>query len=421
MKIGTDYIKSSAVVKNTLSVGLVQAANYLIPIVIIPLVVRALGTEGFGKASYAQNIVSYLTILVNYGFEYSATQDVAVNRDNKEKLKSVFWTVMHFKALLLVASFAVLILLYATGGKVHEEPQLYLYAAIINIGVVLFPTWFFQGMEQMHKMALTNAAIKLLGAVLIVLLVKTADDYKIYILILSMSYVAVGAISFIYVIRHFGLRYKTKIERNKDVVKKGFPVFLNNIFATLYSIGGVTVLGCFASDSDVGIYSGAHKMAMAVVFITSTPMTMALFPDISRRFEKSKREGWRYFKKCLTLTGIISLCVSITTFLISPHAVKILLGDEFAASENIFKILSPLPFLITVASMFTIQGLYGLKLYKYAPYVGGTVGIFCTVCNFILIPKYGMYGAAVSYLLSEILEIILSGYFTISHSRKLYG
>ena len=79
-------ISSQPLFVNIASLGMVQIANYLIPVIIVPFVIRALGVEAFGKASYAQNIVAYLTILVNFGFDYSATQDVAINRDDKEKL-----------------------------------------------------------------------------------------------------------------------------------------------------------------------------------------------------------------------------------------------------------------------------------------------------------------------------------------------
>lgn len=418
MKLRLQDIKHSVVVKNVLSVGLIQAANYLIPIVVIPFVVRALGTEYFGKASYAQNITAYLTILVNYGFEYSATQEIAINKENKDKLKSLFWSVMRFKGLLLAISFVILFLLYITGGRVHEDPLLYMYAALTNIGVVLFPTWFFQGMEEMHKMAITNVAIKLLGALLVIGLVTAPSDYRLYLLFLSVSYILAGAVSFVYVVHHFKLGYISKA-KEKNVITQGFPVFLNTVFATLYSVGGITILGFFASDTEIGLYAGAHKIAMAVVLVTSTPMTMALFPNMSRKFKESKAEGRKHFERCLLLTGIASLAVSIVSFFAAPYAIRILLGEKFLASEDVFRLLSPLPFLITMASMFTIQGLYGLQLYKYAPYIGVTVGVFSTVCNLALIPRYGMYGTAISYLLSELLEIVLSGYVTVSHITRL--
>ena len=57
-KLLYDKVMKSVVVKNMFSLGLVQLANYVIPILIIPFVTRALGVDAFGKASYAQNIVT---------------------------------------------------------------------------------------------------------------------------------------------------------------------------------------------------------------------------------------------------------------------------------------------------------------------------------------------------------------------------
>ena len=69
-------------VVNVFSLTLIQVANFIIPIVIVPYAIRTLGVEGFGSATYAQNIVAYLTILVNFGFEYSATQYVSINEND---------------------------------------------------------------------------------------------------------------------------------------------------------------------------------------------------------------------------------------------------------------------------------------------------------------------------------------------------
>ena len=93
-------LKDNVLFVNISSQGLVQFANYLIPLLLIPYVSRVLGVDAFGRASYAQNIGMYLTLLVNYGFEYSATQEISINRGNHAKLQSIFSTVIAFKFLL---------------------------------------------------------------------------------------------------------------------------------------------------------------------------------------------------------------------------------------------------------------------------------------------------------------------------------
>lgn len=396
------------VLHNMTWIGVLQFANYLIPLLIIPYIVRVLGVEIFGKVSYAQNIITYLTIFVNYGFEYSATQEIAINKDNKNKLRSIFWAVIRFKTFLLLITFIIWGILCLYFSKVEEDRLLYFYGMLINIGIVLFPTWFFQGIEKMSKMTIFNFLIKALGAIFIVLLIHTSADYRIYLLIPSVSYIIIGVIAFYYVIKKyelFPIHKETLIK--KQVVRKGFPIFLNNIFSTLYTVAGMTILGFYISDQQLGIYSGAYKIIIAVIMLTSIPISIALFPVMSRKFNESVKDGLLFFRKCLLWVGGFALTCSLSIFILSPFIVHILLGKGFEESIPVLRLFSLLPFLIITASMFTVQGMYGLQLQKYAPYVGATVGLFSIGLNFILIMRMGIYGAVWSYILSEVLEIIL--------------
>ena len=76
------FKNNSTILSNMASLGILQIANYIIPILVIPFIVRGLGVDKFGVVSYAQNIISYFTIIVTYGFEYSATRKIAINKNN---------------------------------------------------------------------------------------------------------------------------------------------------------------------------------------------------------------------------------------------------------------------------------------------------------------------------------------------------
>lgn len=403
-------LKSQPLFVNVASLSLVQIANYIVPIIIIPIVVRALGVECFGKVSYAQNIISYLTIIVNYGFEYSATQDVAINRNNKLNLRTIFWTVIRFKLLLLILSFIALLILYLTFSKVSEDPTLYFYAALINVGQVMFPTWFFQGLEKMKNMAMFNFAVKALGAVLTVLLVQTPNDYKDYVLILSLSYVFVGIFSFFYLIKKYDLKvdYRNK-QLSKKVIYKGFPVFLNNIFVSFYTVAGMTIVGLYLSNKDIGLYSGANRIIVAVMMLTSMPINIALFPVMSRKFDQSKKEGWACLKKYLALVSIGGAIISLLIYFFSPLIVEIFLGEKFTESIPLLRLFAPLPFLVITASMLTVQGMYGMQMQKYAPYVGVFLSILSICLNLLLVPSMGGPGAAIAWLTAQFFEIIIVG------------
>jgi len=387
-----------------------QFANYLIPLLIIPYIVRVLGADMFGKVSYAQNIISYPTLIVNFGFDYSATREIAVNKENKLVITRIFWSVIKQKTILLFITFLGLVILYFTFSKVNNDFNLYIFVFLMNVGIVVFPTWFFQGIEEMGKMAVFNFFIKGLGLILTILFVKNISDYLYYPLLISFSYIGCGAVTLIYVIKHYDLRFiYTNKELDKILFKKSFPIFLNNLFVSGYTITNLTMLGFYASDKELGYYSGAFKIIMAILMVTSTPINMAIYPQISRKFAESRNLGLQYFKIVIRNLAIIATLISIITFSLSPLLIKLLLGNEFNLSLNLLRLFSVLPFLVILASIFTVQGLYGTGLQKYAPWIGLTLGTFCVIFNLIAIPNYGMYGAAWGWILSEFLEIIMAG------------
>lgn len=402
--------ENSQVLKNMTWLSVLQVANYLIPLLIIPYIVRVLGVELFGKVSYAQNVVSYFTLIVNFGFEYSATRRIAIWKHDKDRMNLVFWSVMRQKTILLFVSFVCLLILYLCFPRIHNDINLYAIIFMLNVGVVLFPTWFFQGIEDMGKMAVFNVLIKTLGLLLTVAFVHSASEYLLYPLFTSAAYVICGVVAMIYVLKHYGIAYvRTRKAIRFLVFKEGFPVFLNNLFVSLYTTANMTILGFFVSDVVIGYYSGAHKIIMAVLMFTSTPINMALYPNISRKFAVSKEQGIAYLKNVAKIVILFSTIVSILVYICAPLLVRLILGVEFVSSIDMLRIFSVLPFLVTMASLFTVQGLYGIGLQKYAPWVGCSIGVFCIVLNFVMIPKFGMYGTAFSWIIAQALELMVTG------------
>lgn len=409
------------IIANFLSLGLLQGVNCLVPILVIPFIVRALGVEAFGNVTFAQGIVQYFTILVNFGFDYSATRQIAVYREDAHKRSQIFWSVISAKSILFIVALCGFFLLSAFYHRIQQDPILYLSLFAINIGYVLFPTWFFQGVEQMGKMALINFFIKVIGTGLPVFLVAAPSDYLIYAAMPSVAYLLMGIIAFIYAVKRFDLRCPDadalRSERDAQY-KLGFPVFLNTLFAALYTIANLTILGLFKENYEVGIYSGAYKIISAIMMVTSMPIHMAIFPSISRKMEASFELGWSYYKKMIGWVLAFALLVTLVVYGAAPWMVQILLGEKFADSIPLLRVLSIIPALVIMASMFTVQGLYGLGFQRYAPFVGLSVGLSCVAMNLGLIPQLGGLGAAYAWIAAEMLEILFSGLIVWYCTRK---
>lgn len=406
--------------KNMVSLGVLQVANYLIPFLVLPIISRILGASLFGSVSYAQNIITYLTLLINYGFEYSATRQISIARDDKAKTDSIFWSVIAAKTCLLVLSFAILAVLPLCMERVACDPKLYIYTALTNIGIVFFPTWYLQGVQQMDKMAWANFFTKLLGAVLVLSLVREASAYRLYPLLMSVAGILIGIGAMIYVIRHFGIR-RPAFDRAtlREVMQAGAPIFLNNIFIAFYTTANMTLLGIYAADDVIGYFSGAQRLIQALNMVVVMPVSMAVYPEISRRFAESKAQGVRFLKRVLLWAGAASALVSLVAFIGAPLIIRIMYGAGFAPSVVLLQWLSPIPFLVMMATLLTVQGLYGMGLQRWAPWVGLILAISCVGLNLWLLPMIGVKGVCISWIAAEVLECLLVGGILLTQGRKL--
>lgn len=395
------------VYSNITSLGLLQVANFLIPLLVIPVITRVLGTEAFGQVSYAQNIITYLTMIVNYGFEYSATRQIAIAEDQKER-QHIFWSVLYSKIGLLLVSGLVLMVFAMTIQRVETDWQLYVYTWLINIGFVLFPTWYLQGIQDMQKMAWMNFAIKVLGAILVVTLVHRVEQYRLYPLILSLSSIAVGAGAFGYVIKHYQIGFeKMDTSMLKKVLAPGSVIFLNQVFVSLYTTINFTLLGAYLSDGELGIFSGAQRIILAANACMVMPISTAFFPEMSRLYAEDNVQADKLFRRVLAGSAAVSAVACGILWLVAPWVVRILLGVRFMDAIEPLRMMAIIPCLVMVATILTVQGLYGRGLQRYAPWIGGILAILCISTNLILIPRIGMSGAIIAWIVAEVCEIIL--------------
>jgi len=416
----TLFYMLTRIVKNMTALGVLQIANYLIPLLVLPVVSRVLGATLFGSVGYAQNIVTYLTLLVNYGFEYSATRQIALAGDDKERKRHLFWSVITAKTVLLVISFAVLGVLPFFMERVACDPRLYVYTALTNVGIVFFPTWYLQGEQQMDKMAWANFFTKLLGAVMVIAVVREASLYRLYPLLLSLASILVGVGALVYVIRHFRIgAFVLTRESMREVLAAGGPIFLNNVFVSLYTTVNMTLLGGFADDAAIGYFSAAQRLILALNMVVVLPVSTAVYPEISRRFQESKAEGARFMKRVLLLAGLAAAGVSLLTWLTAPLVIPVIYGAGYEPSVDILRWLSPLPFLVMTATLLTVQGLYGMGLHRWAPWVGLMLATICISLNLWLLPQYGVGAVCFSWNMAEMMECVIVGLILLTKGRKL--
>lgn len=403
--------ENKKVIKNAIWLTVFQFANFVIPILIIQYVTKILGVEDFGRVTFVQNIANYATILINFSFEYTSTKEIAIHKNDKDKLRQIFWNTITIKTILLCVSALVFMPYVISVANYQEEILMYLAAWIINIGWCLYPSWFFQGIEKMSIMSITNFLIKVMGAILIITCVRKAGDSIIYLATYSAPYI-IGALGTLYYCtKHEGITFKNPDKEGIIyLLKKSIPIFVANVFSSITPTLALTMVGTSSVEStEVGYFSGAYKLIFAVLAVTNVPVSMAIFPKLTREYAKSKVEGIRYFRKSLMIVVAYSLLVSAVTYITAPIVVDIILGNEFVKSVEYLRAYSIAPLLCTVALFLTVQGLYAMNRQNIAFVISIITLLTCGTLTHILIDKTGCGGAAYAYMIAEAIEITISG------------
>ena len=169
---------------NLFSLSALRGANLILPLIVLPYLVRVLGVENFGLINFSLSIIMYFNILVSFGFELSATREISIHRENSKKVSEIFSAVMVIKGILFIISFFILSILILFIDTLHEHIMLYYATFGIVAGNVLFPRWFFQGMERMKFITIINVTSRIIFTILIFVLVRDNEDF-IYVPILN--------------------------------------------------------------------------------------------------------------------------------------------------------------------------------------------------------------------------------------------
>jgi O-antigen/teichoic acid export membrane protein len=181
-------------------------------------------------------------------------------------------------------------------------------------------------------------------------------------------------------------------------LRETWPIVLMGLAVQVQAQIDLVIMGGLLPAAQLGNYAGAIRLVTALAFL---PMVLqsAAGPEIAR----AKVEGEELYRDRLhrLYRGMVVMCLlSVAPLAIAPRlVVRLLLGAAFAGSASILPVLA-LRLVLTgfgaARSLFiTNDRLFGLAL------VGAVAGACTSVTlNFVLIPRWGVWGAVVAGLLS---------------------
>jgi PST family polysaccharide transporter len=278
--------------KNFLSMSVVQLLQLLTPVLIVPFLITQIGFSLYGNITFIFSIIAYFFSVTDYSFKVSATRDISTNLHNSDAIKEIIKNVITIKAIMFLFSISVI------GLIALVYPPISIHGAILSFGILLLAgyacstEWYYLGIENTKQYAVIQVVTKLIFLGGCVVLVKDENDYLFYPMLLSTTTFLGNLLLLWRVLKKHKVTLLTIDQKEiKSTLRKNFPLFLNQFVPNLYNNSGVVVIGLMTSSTQVGMYDLLKKPVDLITTLISV-LSKSIFPFMNRKnssFEKYRR------------------------------------------------------------------------------------------------------------------------------------
>ena len=402
------------IAKNYVALLFIQGANFILPLIIFPYLVRTLGSEKYGLVMIAQSVALFLTIIVDFGFNISATREVANLKNDKEKLSQFYWNVVSIKLALIIITFLLLLGLIICVDKFSVDPLVYLFSFGLVLGQAIFPTWFFQGIEKMQVITIVNVAAKLFFTISLFFVVLSPADYEYVPIFNGLGFVISGLFGFVFSLQYVKFVFP-KLSQVKGIIENSSSLFFSNFAVSLYTSSNTLILGFFAGDSIAGVYASMEKLILAIKSVYS-PLYQAIFPNLST---KPYDEIRSYIDKMRIPIGFLGLFISIIIFFGAKEILMLAFDDALIVGYSpVFQILGFISILSSLNMLYVTLYFPSIKKYKTRMKILISGGFLNLIISLSLVKFYTIYGVAISAVITELFILILAVYFYYKKIKK---
>lgn len=325
--------KYKVIVYNTSYLSILEVLKMVMPFIALPYIISTVGADKYGLVVFSQAIISYFLIIINFGLDVSAVKNVSVNRNNKETLSEVVSSVLLIKTVLFLFSFVVLLVLLCLVEQFRVHAVLFLLSFLSCLSEVLFPAWFYQGIEKMKYITLIRFTSILFYTVSVFLFVKKENDYLLLPLLQSVGWILSGLVSFFMLIRVESIRLCLPLFSSlKRYFLESIPFFVSRISVVVNSSMAKTICGIFFSMQDVAAFDLAQKIATTAL-LPIQMLNQALFPHIAKTKDRL------FVNRCFRIIVGATAVIVIAVYILAPFAVNLLSDGELPSTVDILRVL----------------------------------------------------------------------------------
>jgi PST family polysaccharide transporter len=294
-------------------------------------------------------------------------------------------------------------------SRMRHDWTFFIYAFVGVVGNVLFPVWYFQGMERMRHISVITGATRTLSAILLFVFVHHASDGALAVAIQSLGTLLAGAIGFAVCLRSadLALVWPSRQELRNCAVE-GWHLFVSTASLSLYSNTNVFLVGVLGGNVQAGYFSAAERLVRATNGLVG-PITQAVFPYISSLVVGSSEAALAFIARSLKWMSGLALLPAIAIFVLARPIAVLCFGHAAEGAIPVMRWIALLPFLVAVTSVFGVLTMLTFGLDKQFSRILIAAGILNLMIGIPLISRFAAQGAGASVLVTEAFVTVTMG------------
>lgn len=399
------------IVKNSslylLSTVCLKATSFLL----LPFYSYLITPDVYGKVFVVNALISFLSLLMPLALNTSVHR-FFFNCKNLQEEKSLYSTIVWTATLSVILFSLIMLLLAEYWAKIFEIPIYYISISTITSALSVYysiATSFFYAKQKAKTISIVTIIVGLIQIVVQFCLVIYMDDKALALIITFLVNSIVSFLIFLFFSKNY-LRFTFDLTHLRIYLIYGFSQLPSDISVKVVAVLDRFILNKFINSSAVGLYGLGYTLG-TIPSVLFSAVNQALVPTI---YEDYKEDSPTSVKRAVVKVEVVYTLITIIFSLIIVYSNNIItiLSDKYKDSSTIMCIVLFALLIDTYRILFMYPMGYKVEFVKIKSFIWVLSAILSTILNLLLIPKLSIYGAAFSFLISNIVTLFMILYFS---------
>lgn len=401
--------KYREILTDTFSLTILQFANQIIPIILIPFLTSRLGIEKYGLIAVSLTAINGLKIFVDFGFDLTGTDLISKNRSQRDIVSNIYSSIIFLK-LCLLFFISVALFIFLSIIDLQEYDLILKFLLFWLLGEVFFPRYLFQGYNLIKLITVFSILSKLIMLTVILFFLKNENDILIYPIALGVGSLFTNTIAIVYLRVFKNISpFMVSIKRIKFLFILSYRLVTSRLLVFSYSNSLIFLVNFIYGEAYSGIFSVCQKIIGGISGFLN-PVSEAIFPKLSLKFSHDKSDYLNKFNLILKYSSFLGLIIVLVLNLFKSQILSIFLSEVSNETLLFFSIISLTLISSQLGNFFTQFFVITSKTNLFL--INVSLTLFITiVSSSVLSSLLGFIGIGIGLILGQIIHLGINLFF----------